>query len=107
METKDKDLKTIKLCVYFHTSDNGIKLEPKVALKAGWVSMPTNPRHGIRRSDVKAVYFGKSQGGLYDAIIKCLKNNKIKFVEHGKEIEYRKFQEAKSTENFYDKDIKI
>lgn len=107
MESKDKNMNTIKLCIYFHTTTGGIKLEPKVALKAGWVTMPTNHRHGIRRSDVKPIYFGQSQSSLNDAIKKCLKENKIKFIEHGKETDYRKFQEAKTNEEFYDKGLNL
>lgn len=107
MNKNNKSINTIKLCIYFHTSGGGIVLESKVAFKDGWVSMPTNHKHGIRASDVEPIYFGKSQLSLNDAIIKCLKENKIKFVDYGKETEYRKFQETKLNEDFYDKDLKL
>jgi len=103
----EKSANDIKLCVYFHTSGGGIKLEPKVAFKAGWVAMPTNHKHGIRASDVKPIYFGKTQGSLLEAIIKCLKENKIKLIEFGKEGEYKKYQKLKWQEGFYDREIKI
>ncbi len=107
MEKDNKSANTIKLCVYFHTSGAGIELEPKVAFNEGWVSMPTNHKHGIRASDVKPIYFGTTQGPLSEAIKKCLKENKINFIEHGKEAEYRKFQKAKKGGEFYDKDLKL
>lgn len=107
MDKDNKSANTIKLSVYFHTSGSGIKLEPKIAMKTGWVAMPTNHKHGIRASDVKPIYFGGSQGGLDEAIKKCLKDNKIRFIELGKEGEYRKFQETKSKEEFYDKELKL
>jgi hypothetical protein len=108
MMSKDKkSMNTIKLCVYFHTSQSGIKLEPKVAFKAGWISMPTNHTHGIRTSDVGQEYFGMTQGTVSDAMARCLKKSGIKFIEYGKEGDYRKFQEAKTKEDFYDKNFKV
>jgi hypothetical protein len=105
MKKDNKSAKTIKLSVYFHTSGSGIKLEQKVAMKTGWVSMPTNHKHGIRASDVEPIYFGGSQGTLENAIKKCLKENKIKFIEN--ESGYRKYQEIKEKEDFYDKELKL
>ena len=106
--TKDeKSANTIKVSVYFHTSGYGIKLHPKVAFKEGWVSMPTNHKHGIRASDVKPIYFGKAQGPLNEAIKKCLKANKIKFIEQGKETEYKKYQQMQEKKDFYDEEAGI
>lgn len=108
MNKDKKSTNTIKLCVYFHTSGSGIKLEPKVAFEEGWVSMPTNHTHGIRASAVKPIYFdGRVQGDLLSAIKKCLKENGVRFIKYEKQTEYRKYQETKSREDFYDPDMKL
>jgi len=108
MVKSEKSMNTIKLCVYFHTSGSGFELQPKVAFKEGWVSMPTNHTHGIRASDVKPIYFGSTQGPLIDAITKCLKENKIKLINSEKQKEYKQYLKMKKEEeNFYDSDIKI
>lgn len=108
MEGNKKSLKSIKLCIYFHTSDHGIKFEPKVALNRGTVVMPTNHKHGIRASDAGEIHFdNRTQGTLTEAIRKCLQANGIRFIDDSKRAEYRKYQKAKETGEFYTKEIKI
>lgn len=108
MNSDKKSANTIKLCIYFHTSGNGITLEPKVAEEEGWVSMPTNHRHGIRASAVGPVYFdGRSQGDLMKAIRECLKANGIKFIKPDKLTEYRKYQEAKNRRDLFDENLNL
>lgn len=100
MDKENEGSKTIKLCVYFHTSGAGATLEPRVAFKAGWVSMPTNHRHGIKASNVKPIYFGRSQIPLNEAIIKCLKENGIRFVEDGKKLNTASFRKPRKRKTF-------
>ena len=106
MDKDEKSMNMIKLCIYFHTSGGGIKLEPKVAFESGIVVMPTNHKHGIRASEVGRIPFGQSQLTLNEAIIECLKKNKIKFLPENKKAEYKKIQQMNFGEGFFE-DLKL
>ena len=106
--TKDKEgINSIKLSIYFHTSDGGVRLPPKTAFKGGVVIMPTNHKHGIRASEAGRSFFGDSQGSLLNAIQDCLKKNSIKLVEQGKAGEYKKFLKMKEEGKFFDENFNI
>jgi hypothetical protein len=107
MERKSKSAKTIKVSVYFHTSEGEGRFEPRVAFKKGWVEMPTNHKHGIRAGRVKPIYFSKTQYSLSEAIAECLKQNGVKIIAPEEEAEYLKFQRVKANEGFYEKDLKL
>ena len=42
----------------------------KVAMKTGWVSMPTNHKHRIWASDVKPIYFARLKSMTRMTLIK-------------------------------------
>ena len=105
---KDNDgINSIKLCIYFHTKRGGFQLPQKTAFKRGAIAMPTNHRKGIRASDSKTVYFGKSQKSLIQAIKECLKNYGIKLVEEGKEEKLKKYLQTEKNPDFFDEQFNV
>jgi len=107
MTNSKKETNMVKLCVYFHTKQGDFQLPPKVAFERGAVAMPTNPKHGIRASDSKIVYFGRSQQKLMGAIKECLKNHGIKLVKEEKTSDFKNFIQMQDNEEFFDSEMNI
>ena len=86
MEKGIEGTNMIEVRVYFHTTIGRRRLESKTATKDGVVYMPANKKHGINSSP--SMGFGGTQGTMDIVIKKCLKKNKINFVDnHGEKLD--------------------
>lgn len=103
----EKGINSIKMTIYFHTSDGKIRLPQKIAFKAGMVTMPTNHKQGIRASEVGNYYFGSSQGTVMEAIKRCLEKSGIKLVERDKAGDYKKFLKMQEEGKFFDNSFSV
>lgn len=101
----EEGTKMIKVCIYFHTTLNGLTLPPKTVFPRGKVIMPTNPKHGIRASTANDIYFGKSQHSLINAINECLDKQGIKIVNEDKIGDLKKFLEMQESSTLFTKNI--